>query len=60
MRPDPEMASDNGIALPIFQTGFARDDGRTLGNVLAAALVIAFSAPETVLALFSDNKSPKW
>ena len=48
--------TDNGIALPVSQTGFARDNGRTLGNVdsigdqtasgvLAAALVIAFSAP---------------
>jgi hypothetical protein len=48
--------TDNGIALPVSQTGFARDNGRTLENVdsignqtasgvLAAALVIAFSAP---------------
>ena len=25
--------TDNGIALPVSQTGFARDNGRTLGNV---------------------------
>ena len=25
--------TDNGIALPVSQTSFARDNGRTLGNV---------------------------
>jgi len=44
------------VALPVSQTGFARDNGRTLGNVdsirdqaasgvLAGTLVITFSAP---------------
>jgi hypothetical protein len=48
--------ADDSIALPVSQTGFARDDGRTLGNVdsigdqatsgvLASAFVIAFSVP---------------
>src|SRR5271165_2372166 len=48
--------ADDGVALPVSQTGFARDNGRTLGNgdsirdqaassVLAGTLVIAFSAP---------------
>ena len=45
--------ADNGIVLPVSQTGFARDNGRTLGNgfigdktasgVLAAALVDSVS-----------------
>jgi len=25
--------ADDGVALPVSQTGFARDNGRTLGNV---------------------------
>ena len=51
--------ADDGVALPVSQTGFARDNGRTLGNVnsirdqaasgvLAGTSVITFSAsPKT-------------
>ena len=52
--------ADNGVTLPIPQASFARDNGRTLGNVdsiwdqaasgvLTGTLVITFSAPPQTL-----------
>ena len=49
-------SADDGVALPVSQTGFARDNGWTFGNVdsigdqatsgvLAGTLVITFPAP---------------